>query len=210
MFAWLRSDYARRELLTEQEQKPKLTSEHNIPMQTWESSRCKSVSMRRDGQQLRFISISLMEFSWASQDQTKDAAVMISSGQLEGSWHISLWTRVWRGKGRQFHFMEVTNPSGAPWMMRLRSSSLHLSTLEPSSERYSRTWRAHLLQVKKRRNRLQDEIWTTGLNSSTSPSGGRRVGVEYLARHSIKLLIGSDCFWCSTSTGRILFKMGGI
>lgn len=63
MFAWLRSDYARRELLTEQEQKPKLTSEHNIPMQTWESSRCKSVSMRRDGQQLRFISISLMEFS---------------------------------------------------------------------------------------------------------------------------------------------------
>lgn len=42
-------------IATEQEQKPKLTSEHNIRMQTWESSRCKSVSMRRDGQQLRFI-----------------------------------------------------------------------------------------------------------------------------------------------------------
>lgn len=149
MLAWLISGYTRREL---RQSRNKSLSWLQSTISECRPGKVRGASQFRweetgnscglfnqsDGVQLNVL---------GSDKRCRGDDIKRALGELEGSWHNSLWTRVWRGNCRQFHFMEVTSPSEAPRTIKLRSSSLHLSILKPSSQRYSRTWRARSLQV---------------------------------------------------------------
>ena len=55
-----------------------------------------------------------------------------------------------------------------------------------NSDEYSQEWKSSTLQAQNQRDRLRDQIWATGLNSSTSLHGAREQALEYLVKCLIR------------------------
>ena len=179
-------------------------------MQTWASSVPNRRSMMKDRQQVKFTSVDQMEFSRASQDQTEDIWKMTWRRHLE--LEVFPWTHSEsnrRRKCQQFHRRWMTS---AAWMRRLRFVLPHPNTLKQNSEEYSQEWKSSTLQVQDQIHGLRDQIWATGLNSSTSQYGAQEQAVEYLVKCLIRIAEQTKSFLMFHiyfTARRILFEMGG-
>ena len=97
-------------------------------------------------------------------------------------------------------------------MRRLRFVLPHPNTLKQNSEEYSQEWKSSTLQVQDQIHGLRDQIWATGLNSSTSQYGAQEQAVEYLVKCLIRIaeqIKSFLMFHIYFTVRRILFEMGG-
>ena len=102
--------------------------------------------------------------------------------------------------------------TSAAWMRRLRFVFPHPNTLKQNSEEYSQEWKSSTLQVQDQIHGLRDQIWATGLNSSTSKYGAQEQAVEYLVKCLIRIaeqIKSFLMFHIYFTVRRILFEMGG-